>query len=149
MTNFPAHAQRAYRFINADNRLRLLQTHVNEIMRLQKVWHTIVPAGLASVSRIGQIDADTVSIYCDHGAAAAKLRQLIPSISSALAKQGILGQTILVKVRTNAIPTRYREPNKPIISMAGLNELKNLHTELEAGELKDALANLLSKHLHG
>ena len=146
MSNFPASAQRAHRFISTDNRLRLLQTHVNEILRLQKVWHTIVPSGLASVSRIGQIDADTVSIYCDNGAAAAKLRQLIPSISSALAKHGILGQTILVKVRTNAIPNRYREPNKPSISTAGLMQLENLHTELEAGELKDALAKLLSKH---
>jgi len=149
MTNFPSHVKRAHRFIKADDRLRLLQAHVNEIMRLQQIWHTIVPSGLASVSRIGQIDPDNISIYCDHGAAAAKLRQLIPSISTALAKQGLLGKTILVKVRTNAIPNRYREPNKPVISAVGLAELKNLQAELEAGELKDALANLLSKHQSG
>ncbi len=148
MANFPTHAKRAFRFINADDRLRLLQTHVNEIMRLQQLWHTIVPNGLASVSRIGQIDAESVSIYCDHGAAAAKLRQLIPTITTALAKQGILGHKILVKVRTNAIPDRYREIKKPVISTVGLAELENLCTELEAGGLKDALANLLSKHLH-
>ncbi|MDR3393236.1 MAG: DciA family protein [Sulfuriferula sp.] len=146
MTNFPAQAQRAYRFINADDRLRLLQTHVNEIVRLQKLWHTIVPAGLAGVSRIGQIDADTISIYCDHGAAAAKLRQLIPSISTALAKQGFMRQTVLIKVRTNAIPDRYREIHKPVISPGGLTELTHLYTELEAGTLKEALARLLSKH---
>lgn len=149
MPTFPSYAQRASRFINADNRLRLLQTHVNEILRLQQIWHTVVPSGLASISRIGQIDADNISIYCDHGAAAAKLRQLIPSITTALAKHGVLGQTILVKVRTNAIPNRYRELNKPNISAAGLTQLENLHNELETGTLKDALANLLSKHYVG
>lgn len=148
MTNFPSQAKRAYRFFNGDDRLRLLQTHVNEIMQLQKLWHTIVPSGLASVSRIGQIDASNISIYCDHGAAAAKLRQLIPSITTALAKHGLTGQNILIKVRTNAIPNRYREINKPTISAAGLAELENLCKELEAGQLKDALANLLSKHPH-
>ena len=146
MANFPAYTQRAHRFINGDDRLRLLQAHVDEIMRLQKIWHTIVPSGLANVSRIGQIDATNISIYCDHGAAAAKLRLLIPTISSALAKQGLIGQAILVKVRTNAIPNRYREPNKPVISAAGLMELGNLQAGLEDGVLKDALAHLLSKH---
>lgn len=146
MTSSYSQAQRAYRYISSDDRLGLLQTHVNEIMRLQQFWQTIVPSGLASVSRIGQINPDSISIYCNHGAAAAKLRQLIPSISTALAKKGYIGQTILVKVRTNAIPTRDRVGNKPTISTTALTELNTLRNGIEAGELKEALGRLLDKH---
>ena len=146
MTNFVSHVQRADRFINTDERLRSLQTHVDEIMRLQKIWQTIVPSGLAGVSRIGQINADTISIYCDHGAAAAKLRQLIPSIGTALANHGIGSTAILVKVRALAIPDRYRSISKPDLSQAALLQLENLRTQLEDGMLKTALTRLLSKH---
>ena len=146
MMNFVPHVQRADRFINTDERLRLLQTHVNEIKHLQKLWQTIVPSGLASVSRIGQINTDTISIYCDHGAAAAKIRQLSTSISSALTNHGIHCTTLLVKVRTQAIPNRSRTSNKPELSATALLQLENLRDQLEDGVLKIALARLLLKH---
>lgn len=146
MTNFVSPVQRAGRFIDIDVRLRALQVHVHEIMRLQEIWQTIVPAGLASVSRIGQINVDAISIYCDHGAAAAKLRQLVPTISTALASHGISSTSILVKVRTQAIPDRNRNTSKPDLSQTALHQLEILRTQLEEGKLKTALARLLDKH---
>lgn len=133
-------------FIESDERLRSLQTHVQEIMRLQRIWQKIVPAGLAEASRIGQIDAGTVSIYADHGAAAAKLRQLVPGITAALARHGIAASSVLVKVRTQAIPDRYRPVNKPQITPAALHQLNELQQQLESGSLKSALSALLNRH---
>ncbi|MHB1675990.1 MAG: DciA family protein [Sulfuriferula sp.] len=146
MTNFAFRPRPAHGFIETDERLRLLQTHVREIMRLQRIWQGIVPAGLAEASRIGQINAEAISIYADHGAAAAKLRQLIPSIAAALAKHEIIRPSILVKVRTQAIPDRYHPVSKREISQAALSQLGNLHRQLEEGTLKTALATLLNRH---
>lgn len=146
MTNFFAHARRAQGFIETDSRLRILQTHVHEIMRLQRIWQGIVPAELAAVSRIGQIDADAISIYADNGAAAAKLRQLLPRIAESLKEQGVSRRTMLVKVRAQAIPDRYRPVRTPQISQTALTELDNLRLQLEDGTLKAALSRLLGRH---
>lgn len=147
MSNFTNPSQRAYRYINGNDRLRLLQTHVNEIMRWQKIWQSIVPTGLSEVSRIGQILTDSISIYCDNGAAAAKIRQLTPSISLAFGKHGIINATILVKVRTNAIPQRERTIHKPDMSTVAIDVIHRLTLDLEEGELRTALEKLLNKQM--
>lgn len=115
-------------------------------MRLQRLWQKIVPDGLADASRIGQIDAGTISIYADHGAAAAKLRQLVPSITAALARHSIDVASVLIKVRAQAIPDRHRPVNKPQITPAALHQLDELQRQLEKGSLKSALAALLNRH---
>jgi hypothetical protein len=146
MSDFSSPSQLAYRYIDSNERLLSLKSHVNEIMRWQRIWSTIVPKGLTEVSRIGQIQADSISIYCDNGAAAAKLRQLTPSISAAFAKHGIINPTILVKVRTNAIPQREHVVHKPDLSKVAITEIARLTQDIEEGELKTALEKLLSKH---
>lgn len=146
MSNFTNPSQRAYRYIDGNERLRLLKTHVNEIMRWQNIWRGIVPTGLSEVSRIGQILPDSISIYCDNGAAAAKIRQLTPSISLAFAKHGIINATILVKVRTNAIPQREREIHKSDMSAVAIDEIQRFTLDLEEGELRTALEKLISKN---
>lgn len=146
MSNFSSPSQLAYRYIDSNERLQSLKSHVNEIMRWQKIWRSIVPSGLAEVSRIGQVQADSISIYCDNGAAAAKLRQLTPSISAAFVKHGIINPAILVKVRTNAIPQRERIVHKPDLSAVAISEIARLTQDIETGELRTALEKLLSKH---
>jgi hypothetical protein len=146
MSNFTSPSQRAYRFIDNDDRLRSLNTHVSEIMRWQKIWRSIAPSGLAEVSRIGQIQTDSINIYCDNGAAAAKLRQLTSTLSTAFAKYGFGQAQVLIKVRTNALPSPTEKPQKSDIGSTALSELNKLHADLETGELKDALAKLLHRH---
>ncbi|HET9113763.1 MAG TPA: DUF721 domain-containing protein [Burkholderiales bacterium] len=146
MTKAAFRPQPVQGFIESDERLRSLQTHVQEIVRLQRIWQKIVPAGLAEASRIGQIDAGTVSIYADHGAAATKLRQLVTSIMSELARHGIEAAAVRIKVRTQAIPVRQRIVNKPQITPSGLRQLDSLQQQLEEGGLKNALSALLDRH---
>ncbi|MHB0990058.1 MAG: DciA family protein [Burkholderiales bacterium] len=146
MTKAAFRPQPVQGFIESDECLRSLQTHVQEIMRLQRIWQKIVPAGLAEASRIGQIDAGTISIYADHGAAATKLRQLVASITSALMQHGIAVSAVQIKVRTQAIPVRQCIVNKPRITPAGLQQLDSLQQQLEEGSLKNALSTLLDRH---
>lgn len=133
-------------FIESDECLHSLQTHVQEIMQAQRIWKKIVPAGLAQASRIGQIEAGTVSVYADNGAAAAKLRQLVTRITASLVEHGIEVAAIRIKVRAQAIPTRQRTVNKPQLTNVALQQLDDLQQRLEAGSLKTALTTLLHRH---
>ena len=146
MSNSAFRPQPVQGYIESDERLRGLQTHAQEIMRLQRIWQKVVPDGLATASRIGQVDGGMLSIYADHGAAAAKLRQLIPNLIAALAQHGIPVAAVRVKVRTPAIHDRHRTADKAPLSPAALQQLSNLHQQLEDGSLKTALSALLNRH---
>ena len=59
-----------------------------------------LPAGLARHVRPGPIDADGWSLLAANAAVAAKLRQLEPRLSEALAQAGWPARTIRIKVRS-------------------------------------------------
>lgn len=140
-------ARQAQAFLAEDDKLRQLTTRVQALLALQRIWETVVPASLAGVSHIGQSDAGETTIYCDNGAAAAKLRQLLPTLAEALRGKGVATANLQVKVRAQAIPVQMRAVHKREISRAGLDNIARLSDRLEAGELKSALDHLLARHV--
>lgn len=146
MAYSPAPARRALSFLNEHDRLRQLAAHVQELVALQRAWTAVAPAALASASRIGQADAGLLTVYCDNGAAAAKLRQLLPTLTGSLRARGVAVSGLQIKVRAQALPDRSRILHKPQISRAGLENLAQLRDGLAEGELKSALDHLLARH---
>ena len=140
-------ARQAHAFLAENDKLRQLSTHVQALLALQRIWETVVPASLAGVSHIGQNDAGETTIYCDNGAAAAKLRQLLPTLAEALRGKGVATANLQVKVRAQAIPVQMRTVHKREISRVGLDNIARLSDRLEAGELKSALDHLLARHV--
>lgn len=141
-------ARQAQAFLAEDDKLRQLTTRVQALLALQRIWEeTVVPASLAGVSHIGQSDAGETTIYCDNGAAAAKLRQLLPTLAEALRGKGVATANLQVKVRAQAIPVQMRTVHKREISRVGLDNIARLSDRLEAGELKSALDHLLARHV--
>ncbi|MCW5634217.1 MAG: DUF721 domain-containing protein [Rubrivivax sp.] len=59
----------------------------------------LLPPELAAAARPGALDDQTWVILAEHASAAAKLRQLLPEIESALAARGWLAPPVKVKVR--------------------------------------------------
>jgi hypothetical protein len=59
----------------------------------------LLPAGLHEVVRPGPIDAEGWSLLADHGAAAAKLRQLLPRLEQALLAQGWAPVPVKVRIQ--------------------------------------------------
>lgn len=140
-------ARQAHAFLADNDKLRQLSTQVQALLALQRIWVTVVPANLAGVSHIGQSDAGEITIYCDNGAAAAKLRQQLPTLAEALRGKGIAAANLQVKVRAQAIPVQMRALHKREISRAGLDNIARLSDQLEVGELKSALDHLLARHV--
>jgi hypothetical protein len=134
----------AHVFLTAAGPLRALNQQVQAMQRLQQLWQRIAPAPLAAVSHIGQNEAGETTVYCDHGAAAAKLRQLLPSLAAALRDQGVESTRLLVKVRARAQPVAPRPHPQREISPTGLSTLHQLRDEIEPGTLQAALDHLLA-----
>ena len=138
--------RQANAFLADNDKLRQLSTQVQALLALQRVWESVVPASLVGVSHIGQDDAGETTIYCDNGAVAAKLRQLLPTLAETLRGKGVATATLQVKVRAKAIPVQMRAMNKREISRAGLDNIARLSDQIEAGDLKSALDHLLARH---
>ncbi|BBP05762.1 hypothetical protein TPL01_29760 [Sulfuriferula plumbiphila] len=139
-------ARQAHAFLAENDKLRQLAAQVQALLALQRIWETVVPASLAGVSHIGKSDAGEVTIYCGNGAAAAKLRQLLPTLAEALRGKGVATANLQVKVRAQAIAVQMHALHKREISRAGLDNIAQLRDRLEAGELKSALDHLLARH---
>ena len=74
---------------------RLLKRVQQSRARFDAIRH-LLPAALHGAVRAGPLDDDGWSLLVEHGAAAAKLRQMLPDLQAALAQRGWPGA---VKVR--------------------------------------------------
>lgn len=140
-------ARQANAFLTENDKLRQLSTQVQTLLGLQRIWETVAPANLASVSHIGQDEFGQTTLYCDNGAAAAKLRQQLPTLAETLRSKGVATTNLQVKVRAQALPVPARTMQKRAISPTGLDNIAQLRDKLEVGELKSALDNMLLRHL--
>ncbi len=77
---------------------RLLQRLRESQARFDAV-RGVLPAGLRDSVRPGPVDEEGWALLADHGAAAAKLRQLLPRIEMALRAKGWQGIAIRVRVQ--------------------------------------------------
>ncbi len=77
---------------------RLLQRLRESQARFDAV-RGVLPAGLRDCVRPGPLDDEGWALLADHGAAAAKLRQLLPRLELALRAKGWQGTAIRVRVQ--------------------------------------------------
>lgn len=77
---------------------QLLQRAQESKARLQAVA-SVLPAGLRSAIRPGPLDEEGWLLLVDHGAAAAKLRQLLPRLEQALQDKGWQATPIKVRIQ--------------------------------------------------
>ena len=72
-------------------RVRLSQARLAAVAQL-------LPAGLRGEVRAGPLDDAAWVLLVSNAAAAAKLRQLLPAVTAALAQQGFVGPAVKIKV---------------------------------------------------
>ena len=73
--------------------------------RLRAV-ESLLPASLLATIKAGPIEGDTWCLLVDGTAAAAKLRQLLPTLMASLTSKGWKINSIRVKVQTRSRPPR-------------------------------------------
>jgi hypothetical protein len=117
--------------LKAEGGLARLTDHAARLLRLQRIFESAVPRALVRGARVANFKLGRLVIYAENGAVAAKLRQIIPTLSGAFANLAPEVTGIEVKVQ----PRESGGPQKPATSIVPLGE----HTKQGLTSLADRL----------
>lgn len=92
------------RFIGQAETLQQLKAHAARLSRLESQLQAALPTPLAASCHVANLRDGDLVVHADSGAAAAKLRQSLPSLVAALQAAGAPVGTIRVRVK----PVEYR-----------------------------------------
>lgn len=128
---------------------RALAAHARELLAAQTALERALPAALAGHVRVMQLDRGVLSVACDSGAVASRLRQQAAALQGDLARQGLAVATVRVSVNPDLL-ARYAPPaEKAGLPPSALEDLARLDDSLADGPLKEALDRLLRHHREG
>ena len=120
-----------------------LATRARGLLNIQGVLERTLPAALAGHVRVMQLEEGALSLACDSGAVASRLRQQADALTASLGKHGVAVMSVRISVNPELLP-RYTHPvEKTGLPPAALDGLAHLNAEIEDGPLKDALGRLL------
>jgi hypothetical protein len=118
--------------------------HARLLVRLADIHQEITPPHLAHASRVANYKSGVLVIHADSGAVATKLRQMAPTLATALTKRGLECSGVQVKVHARQDHAPTRAPTQKPLSARTSQELAALSESLPASPLRHALENLLS-----
>ncbi|MFO7542153.1 MAG: DUF721 domain-containing protein [Thiobacillus sp.] len=126
-----------------------LAVHARALLKTQAALDRALPAALAGHVRVMQLENGVLSLACDSGAVASRLRHQTDALLASLGKQGVAATVVHVSVNP-ALQARYVHPvEKTGLPPAALDGLAHLKADIEEGPLKDALDRLLRHHTPG
>ena len=86
------------RFLTTGDALSRLQDHAGRLRRLQGALESALPVQLAAQYRVGNLIDDELVVFAQSGAAAVRLKQMVPSVIERLRVAGHAVRTIKVKI---------------------------------------------------
>jgi len=90
--------QNLTRFLHSGDTLSRLHEQTARLQRLQQIFVTLLPDYLAGACSVANLKKDTLVIIARNGAAAAKLRQIVPSLQQGFANAGTCIGSIQIKI---------------------------------------------------
>lgn len=119
------------------------------ILKVERIFKTFAPGGLANISRIANVKAETITIHADHSAAASKLKQLTQFLATEFRRRGVECNVIEVRVQPSITITNPPGGHDKPISEQALTELRNAADKLPStSPLRAALQNLIDHASH-
>jgi len=126
-----------------------LAVRARSLLNTQAALERALPAALAGHVRVMQLENGLLSLACDSGAVASRLRQQTDALMASLGKREIVVTSVRISVNPELL-ARYVHPvEKRGLPATALDNLAHLNAEIEDGPLKDALSHLLQHHRKG
>jgi hypothetical protein len=123
-----------------------LAVRARALLNTQAALERALPAALAGRVRVMQLENSVLSLACDSGAVASRLRHQTDALLAKLAKHGVAATALRVSVNPDLL-ARYVHPvEKTGLPSSALDGLAHLNAEIEDGPLKDAIDRLLRHH---
>lgn len=137
--------RKVHDYLGAGDVLRRLTAEAQRLAELDRAYRRAVPGPLAQASGVDHVAGDTLYLWANGGAVAAKLRQLAPMVRAKLGSLAPECSAVRVVVRIGAGETvRTRRP-LPRIGERGAEALQQLADALPASPLGTALARLAAR----
>jgi len=129
--------------LHGDQALGALQSQMQSLTALQQAWQAALPESLRPHSRVVGVEGKRLLVETESNAMAAKLRQLIPSLSRAIAQvqPELSAVRLLVAPAASRVAPRVR-PAQPL-SPEALGHFAALAETLAPSPLKTAVERLL------
>jgi hypothetical protein len=99
------------RYLRSADALSRLAEHAARLVRLQAILAGELPPNLAESCGVANLKEDELVIHARGGAVAARLKQMLPSLMAAYARQGVLLAGIKVRVEV-----RNPEAPRPVVT---------------------------------
>jgi hypothetical protein len=126
-----------------------LAARARALLDAQHALDRVLPPALAGHVRVMQLEDGILSLACDSGAVASRLRQQPDALIASLGRHKVAVASVRVSVNPERL-ARFAPPvDKPGLPAAALDGLAHLRAGLDDGPLKDALARLLQHHRRG
>jgi hypothetical protein len=134
-------------FIQAEPALKPLLRQLSELRYVQTLVSQALPPSLAKLGQVGSFRDGTLVLIAENGAAAAKLKQVLPELIDKISQQ--LQKLIEIRVSVQVdLLTQQKEPKrhrKPPLGHAAIQSLRKLAEDLAPSPLKDEVALLVSR----
>ena len=138
--------QLLHRFLGSGDALARLQDHAQRLRRLQGALDTALPAHMVGQCEVANFKEGTLVVAARSGAAAVRLKQMLPSLVEHFGRSGHAVQAIRVKVSAPAAAELTRPPSERHISEAAKAEIDAFAASLPTDSpLRAALARLVAR----
>lgn len=123
-----------------------LAVRARALLNTQAALERALPAAVAGHVRVMQLENGLLSLACDSGAIATRLRHQTETLIVKLSKHGIAVDALRVSVNPDLLPRYVHPTEKTGLPPNALQGLATLNATIEDGPLKDALDRLLQHH---
>ncbi len=122
-----------------------LLPQAERLIELRRIYSKLVPPQLLRSSSIANYKQETVVIFADNNAVAAKLRLLSPRLVNDFSRFGAEVTGIRLEVQPRPEPLTAIVPKRARLSRAGAESLEALASQLPDSKLKQTLAEMAAR----
>ena len=123
-----------------------LVARARTLLSTQATLERALPAAIAGHVRVMQLENGVLSLACDSGGIASRLRNQSDALLAKLVTLNIAASSLKVSVNPELLPRYVHPVEKHGLPDTALNGLAGLNASIEDGPLKEALAKLLQHH---
>jgi hypothetical protein len=139
------HSKNLRAYLDSTAGIAALLPQAERLIELRRIYSELVPQQLLRSSSIVNYKRQTVVIFAESNAIAAKLKLLSPRLVNGFSKCGAEITGIRLKVQPRQEPRKALTPKQAKLSAAGAESLEALVKRLPDSKLKQALTKLIER----
>lgn len=139
------HSKNLRAYLDSSAGIAALLPQAERLIELRRIYSELVPQQLLRSSSIVNYKRQTVVIFAENNAIAAKLKLLSPRLVNDFSKRGVEVTGIRLEVQPRQKPMNALTPKRAELSAAGAESLEALARRLPDSRLRQAITELVER----